>query len=673
MSVNRLADCDVRLLTSGQVCTDVASIVKELIENALDAGASSVSLILEGHGLDKLTIKDDGTGIAEPDRQFILKRYHTSKLSSFSDLANIRTYGFRGEALASLAEISQSIEITTRTKSQAVATLYRTDSKDHTLKAVKSCSDPVGTTIVATKLFHNLPVRRQKQRKEANKILPSIKRLVSSYALVHHSMRFSVRMQSKSDAISIIHAPYESVFASFAAQYPSLRSSYKEYHQDSSDLQFHATLPIHTVPAAAMPPGRGLLLFVNNRPLSCARDVPKALSKLIKSYTSQIIPGVSDPIVMLRITCPPSSYDPNVEPSKDMILFHESDTLLESLKLLLDSVYSDDADFIELEEQPADVQGPANLIEEPIEDVSATTDQPIHVAQVETEPRTRKRSWKFSMFDDAESEDGQPDITSTVEQRGQRNVSDDDDILETSVPDNPWTIAKMTARPSKGDRTTGPISSDVLPGETDLTSSAPNNFEQSDTIVTQRPEARHIPSTSACALVPPRKRFKNTAEHNSLDSYLQPSSMIRVSPERSPLRAKVYNHVEDDDSNAFAASIRAAASPNKQITQALESTRKCDQVHNVTSSMSSANIEPFIDEYTFRPLLHTLPVTTRINDVSVITKSHLDGKIDLLRASSRECTAVYAFQGDKKVALRALRESEFVDLLDGSDDFIRIW
>lgn len=195
MPIARLSDSVIRTLTSGQVCTDVVSIIKELLENALDASATSINFVLEGSGLDHISITDNGKGIPSQDREYVTKRHHTSKLSSFEDIGSVRTYGFRGEALASLVDISQSFTLTTRTKADEIAVQYAFNSRGQ-WRIVKSTADTIGTSISADKLFHAIPVRRQKLRKDAHKILPAIKNLLTTYHIIRPKVRISLIFRS---------------------------------------------------------------------------------------------------------------------------------------------------------------------------------------------------------------------------------------------------------------------------------------------------------------------------------------------------------------------------------------------------------------------------------------------------------------------------------------------
>ncbi|KAI8812494.1 histidine kinase-like ATPase, partial [Cladochytrium replicatum] len=143
-------------LASGQVVTSVRSVIKELVENSLDAKASTVEVRI--HGVDKITVRDDGPGIDEDNMAMVCKRYCTSKLRGF-DLSELTTMGFRGEALSSLCAVAE-VTMTTRTAGESIARAYEFSSMGEILRQSTTAAS-IGTTVQVTKLFGNIPVRRQ--------------------------------------------------------------------------------------------------------------------------------------------------------------------------------------------------------------------------------------------------------------------------------------------------------------------------------------------------------------------------------------------------------------------------------------------------------------------------------------------------------------------------------
>ncbi|KAL8833741.1 MAG: hypothetical protein Q9170_004103 [Blastenia crenularia] len=204
MSIAVLPPQAVRVIGSTQVLTDSNSLVKELIDNALDARSTSVTVEISANALDAIQVKDNGHGIAPIDRALVCKRHCTSKIKDLNDLARIggASLGFRGEALASAVEISGSVVVTTRIVGEATAA---------SLKAV-------GTTVRVTDFLKSLPVRRQTALKDSTKQLTKIKRMLQAYAFARPAVRLSLKvLKAKTDKGSWAYAPKSDASVSDAA------------------------------------------------------------------------------------------------------------------------------------------------------------------------------------------------------------------------------------------------------------------------------------------------------------------------------------------------------------------------------------------------------------------------------------------------------------------------
>ncbi|HVP56641.1 MAG TPA: DNA mismatch repair endonuclease MutL, partial [bacterium] len=146
----------INLIAAGEVVERPSSVVKELVENAIDAGASQITVETKGEGREMIKVADDGIGMIEEDARLAFERHATSKISSADDLESIRTMGFRGEALAAIASVSE-IELVTRANGEEVAT--RLTLRGGKIEDVGKASRPVGTTVKVTNLFYNAPAR----------------------------------------------------------------------------------------------------------------------------------------------------------------------------------------------------------------------------------------------------------------------------------------------------------------------------------------------------------------------------------------------------------------------------------------------------------------------------------------------------------------------------------
>uniref|UniRef100_A0A8B9K9U3 PMS1 homolog 1, mismatch repair system component n=1 Tax=Astyanax mexicanus TaxID=7994 RepID=A0A8B9K9U3_ASTMX len=179
----------VRLLSSSQVITSVLNVVKELIENSLDAGSTSLEVKLENYGLDRIEVRDNGCGIKSADASVMAVKHYTSKISCHEDLEHLETYGFRGEALASICAISEVV-VTTKTAADDVSTQYTLDLSGRVISQKPSHLGQ-GTTVCALKLFKNLPVRRQyySNSKKCKEEVKKVQDLLMAYAVIKPELR----------------------------------------------------------------------------------------------------------------------------------------------------------------------------------------------------------------------------------------------------------------------------------------------------------------------------------------------------------------------------------------------------------------------------------------------------------------------------------------------------
>lgn len=226
MPIAALPTNTVRAIGSSQVLADSASLVKELIDNALDGRATGIFVEISTNALDIIQVKDNGHGVAPGDRGMLCRRYCTSKIRDLDDLTNVggQSLGFRGEALASAAEMSGSLMISTRVEGEPTATsikvkrqggIERYDSSRLVLTQVliiasseEKTSHPVGTTVRVADFLKALPVRRQTTLKAPVKLLSKIKKVLHAYALSRPSIRFSLKvLKAKNDKGNWMYAP----------------------------------------------------------------------------------------------------------------------------------------------------------------------------------------------------------------------------------------------------------------------------------------------------------------------------------------------------------------------------------------------------------------------------------------------------------------------------------
>ncbi|MCI0362764.1 MAG: DNA mismatch repair endonuclease MutL, partial [Phycisphaerales bacterium] len=181
MPIRRLPPLLVNQIAAGEVIERPASVVKELVENSIDAGARRIDVAIEQGGRELIRVVDNGCGIAEAELALAVAPHATSKISSSEDLEAIATLGFRGEALASIASVSR-LSIVSRTAEQSSAGLI--ESEGDQVKAVRPAAGPVGTTVTVRNLFFNTPARRKFLRAEMTET-GRVMDVVENLALAH--------------------------------------------------------------------------------------------------------------------------------------------------------------------------------------------------------------------------------------------------------------------------------------------------------------------------------------------------------------------------------------------------------------------------------------------------------------------------------------------------------
>ncbi|MDD1752450.1 MAG: DNA mismatch repair endonuclease MutL, partial [Methanotrichaceae archaeon] len=172
----------INKIAAGEVIERPASVVKELIENSIDAGATRILIEVSEGGKSLIKVTDDGCGIDCEDLPLAFQKHATSKISGPKDLSNIKTMGFRGEALSSIASVARSIEAYTKIKTALTGTYMRLENGR--IIAANEIGCPIGTSIAATDLFHNLPARR-KHLTSAERELAFIIDLVTEIAIIN--------------------------------------------------------------------------------------------------------------------------------------------------------------------------------------------------------------------------------------------------------------------------------------------------------------------------------------------------------------------------------------------------------------------------------------------------------------------------------------------------------
>lgn len=357
MPIIALPDDTLRLLGSPTVVATPVDLIKELLDNAIDAQAISAEVLVSQNLVDRIEVRDNGDGIHSSDYSSLGRAGHTSKITSFEELQTLggATLGFRGQALASVNNLG-SVTVTTRTAEDLTAVMLKLCPGVGGVESQQRTSAPVGTTVSVTGLFNSLPVRKQFALKEAQKYLVGIKHLLYSYALARPQIRLSFRVLGGSSKHSWSYAPRpgaairEAVVQVFGAEVMSqclirtISSNAEEQNEQVSEkLTIEAVLPNPDSDHSRIP--KGSFFSVDSRPVSTQRGTMKKLLAAFKTHISKP-PGLAegqqnsrDPFICVNIRCSPGSYDPNIEPAKTEVLFAEESRLKDLFEHLCSDVY----------------------------------------------------------------------------------------------------------------------------------------------------------------------------------------------------------------------------------------------------------------------------------------------------------------------------------------------
>ncbi|KAL2323640.1 hypothetical protein Fmac_028019 [Flemingia macrophylla] len=325
----------VHRICAGQVILDLSSAVKELVENSLDAGATSIEISLKDFGEQWFQVIDNGCGISPNNFKVLALKHHTSKLAEFHDLQSLTTFGFRGEALSSLCALG-NLSVETRTASEPVAT-HLTFDNSGVLVAERKTARQIGTTVIVKKLFSNLPVRSKEFSRNIRREYGKLVSLLNAYALIAKGVRFVCTNTMGKNARSVVLKTQgsgslkDNVITVLGMNTFNCLEPVALSISDSCKVEGFLS-------KSGQGNGRNLgdrqYFFVNGRPV----DMPK-VSKLV----NELYKGANSkqyPIAILNFTAPTRAYDVNVTPDKRKIFFSEENSILQALREGLQQIYS---------------------------------------------------------------------------------------------------------------------------------------------------------------------------------------------------------------------------------------------------------------------------------------------------------------------------------------------
>lgn len=310
-----LSDNVANKIAAGEVVERPASVVKELLENALDAGAQDLRIETEAGGRRLIRIVDDGHGMLRDDALLAFERHATSKLSSVDELEAIATLGFRGEALPSIASVSR---LTLETRSAEEPSGTRVEISGGRLNNCEEAALPRGTAVTVRDLFFNVPARRKFLRSEQTE-LAHIASLVTHYALAHPDKSFHLAHGGK-ELLEVTPTAQlrERVFQVFGAEVLEELLEVPAVHR-RLDQRAYQLSGFISRPQVQKTNRNSIYLFVNRRLI---RD--RVLLHALSSAYHNLMPPSAYPFALLFLDCDPAEVDVNVHPSKTEVRFRHS-------------------------------------------------------------------------------------------------------------------------------------------------------------------------------------------------------------------------------------------------------------------------------------------------------------------------------------------------------------
>jgi len=329
--IHLLAENLINKIAAGEVVERPASVVKELVENSLDALASKVIIELETGGKKLVSVSDNGIGMSPDDALLSLERHATSKIKTEADLFSISSLGFRGEALPSISAVSKMLLRTRDKESELGSEIW---VEGGIIRDVRKVAMKVGTSVEARSLFYNVPARRE-FLKSAETELGHITDLVTKIALSHPEVSFELYHHNKSLLIAnsttrIEDRVYQLLGANLASRLIKIENEYPDFSEDGPLRIFGMVSPAELTFSTT----RHLYLYINRR---YVRD--KILThSLLEAYRT-LIPKNRYPAVALFLEMPASAVDVNVHPTKLEVRFREPQKIHQAIFELTQSAF----------------------------------------------------------------------------------------------------------------------------------------------------------------------------------------------------------------------------------------------------------------------------------------------------------------------------------------------
>ncbi|KAK8051345.1 DNA mismatch repair protein MutL [Apiospora rasikravindrae] len=338
----------IHQIQSGQVIVDLCSVVKELVENSVDAGATNIEVRFKNQGLDAIEVQDNGSGISKENYETLALKHYTSKLLTYEDLTTLETFGFRGEALSSLCALSK-FSVTTCSAADAPKGSRLEFETSGKLKDTSVVAAQKGTTVTVQSLFNNLPVRRRELERNIKREWNRVIGVLNQYACILKGVKFTVSQQpnkgkkivlfstkgnatTRDNIVNVFGAktltvliPLDLKLEMQPTYTPKQQRTSTQGHQNTQEINIlgHVSRPAHG--EGRQTPDRQMF-FVNGRPCGLPQFA-KVFNEVYKSYNSS-----QSPFIFADIQLDTHMYDVNVSPDKRTIMLHDQSRMLDNLR-----------------------------------------------------------------------------------------------------------------------------------------------------------------------------------------------------------------------------------------------------------------------------------------------------------------------------------------------------
>ncbi|POY75927.1 hypothetical protein BMF94_1011 [Rhodotorula taiwanensis] len=330
-AIAKLPEAVVNRIAAGEIIQRPSNALKELIENSLDAGATSIRITVKEGGLKLLQIQDNGSGIRKDDLPILCERFTTSKIRAFEDLSSIGTYGFRGEALASISHVAH-LSVTTKTRAESCA--WKAAYADGAMVPVKAdssdssaipCAGNDGTVLVVEDLFYNTPQRLRSLRSATDEYARIVS-VVMAYSIHNAGIAMSCRKTaggSSNSTADINTSVGASVLDNIGLHYGDTVKR-ELVHVEAASSELDVEVNAWCSGANFQAKKSTFLFFINHRYVDCS-----SLKRALEAFYGTLLAKGTHPFVYLSLEIDPTKVDVNVHPTKKEVAFADEDDVVE--------------------------------------------------------------------------------------------------------------------------------------------------------------------------------------------------------------------------------------------------------------------------------------------------------------------------------------------------------